>query len=58
MVLLTDQKEKIYKVKKINKKVRKLALIQTLSKKNIDKKFHILEDVKQEIKKQKILIRF
>ena len=42
-----------YKVKKINKKVRKLALAQTFSKKNQDKNLHILEDVKKEIKKTK-----
>ena len=43
----------VYKNKKINKKVRKLALAQTLSKKNSDKNLHILEDVKKEIKKTK-----
>ena len=43
----------VYKIKKINKKVRKLALAQTLSKKNNDKKLHILADVKKEIKKTK-----
>ena len=43
----------VYKVKKINKKVRKIALAQTLSKKNIDKKLHILADVKKEILKTK-----
>tara|TARA_B100000963_G_scaffold345092_1_gene348764 strand:+ start:688 stop:1323 length:636 start_codon:yes stop_codon:yes gene_type:complete len=43
----------VYKVKKINKKVRKLALAQTLSKKNSDKKLHVLADVKKEIKKTK-----
>ena len=42
-----------YKVKKINKKVRKLALAQTLSKKNSDKSLHILADVKTEVKKTK-----
>ena len=42
-----------YKIKKINKKVRKLALAQTLSKKNIDKNLHILADVKKEVKKTK-----
>ena len=42
-----------YRVKKINKKVRKLALAQTLSKKNSDKNLHILADVKKEIKKTK-----
>ena len=42
-----------YKIKKINKKVRRLALAQTLSKKNLDKNLFILEDVKKEIKKTK-----
>ena len=42
-----------YKIKKINKKVRKLALAQTLSKKNSDKNLHILADVKKEVKKTK-----
>ena len=44
-----------YKVKKINKKVRKLALAQTLSKKNFDKNLHILADVKKEVKKNQLL---
>ncbi len=43
----------VYKTKKINKKIRKLALAQTLSKKNLDKNFYILADVKKEIKKTK-----
>ncbi len=43
----------VYKVKKINKKVRKLALAQTLSKKNLDKNLYILTDVKKEVKKTK-----
>ena len=47
-----------YKNKKINKKVRKLALAQSLSKKCSDKNLHILADVKKEIKKQKNLINF
>ena len=46
-------KGNVYKNKKINKKVRKLALAQTLSKKNLDKNLHILADVKKEIKKTK-----
>ncbi len=46
-------KGKNYKIKKINKKVRKLALAQSLSKKTIDKNLHILADVKKEIKKTK-----
>ena len=48
----------VYKIKKINKKVRKLALAQTLSKKNSDKNFHILADVKSEIKKTKEFNKF
>jgi large subunit ribosomal protein L4 len=47
-----------YKVKKINKKVRKLALAQTLSKKNYDKNLYILADVKKEIKKTKDFNKF
>ena len=46
-------KGKAYKIKKINKKVRRLALAQTLSKKNLDKSLHILADVKKEVKKTK-----
>ena len=46
-------KGSVYKIKKINKKVRKLALAQTLSKKHSDKNLHVLEDVKKEIKKTK-----
>ena len=48
----------VYKIKKINKKVRKLALAQTFSKKNKDKNLHILEDVKKEIKKTKEFNKF
>ncbi len=51
-------KGSVYKVKKINKKVRKLALAQTLSKKNSDKSLFILEDVKKEIKKTKEFNKF
>ena len=47
-----------YKIKKINKKVRKLALAQTLSKKNLDKNLYILADVKKEIKKTKEFNKF
>ena len=43
----------VYKIKKINKKVRKLALAQTLSKKTSDKNLYILADVKKEVKKTK-----
>ena len=48
----------VYKIKKINKKVRKLALAQTLSKKNIDKNLFILADVKEMIKKTKDFNKF
>ncbi len=48
----------VYKNKKINKKVRKLALAQTLSKKNMEKNLHILGDVKKEIKKTKEFNKF
>ena len=51
-------KGRVYKVKKINKKVRKLALAQTLSKKNSDKNLHILSDIKKEIKKTKEFNKF
>ena len=47
-----------YKIKKINKKVRKLALAQTLSKKHLDKNLHILADVKKEVKKTKEFNKF
>ena len=51
-------KRAVYKIKKINKKVRKLALAQTLSKKNSDKNLHILADIKKEIKKTKEFNKF
>ena len=51
-------KGKVYKIKKINKKVKKLALAQTLSKKHLDKNLHILADVKKEIKKTKEFNKF
>ncbi len=51
-------KGKVYKIKKINKKVRKLALAQTISKKNSDKNLFILADVTKEIKKTKEFNKF
>ncbi len=51
-------KGNVYKIKKINKKVRKLALAQSLSKKNLDKNLFILADVKKEIKKTKEFYKF
>ena len=51
-------KEVLYKVKKVNKKVKKLAFAQTLSKKNNDKNLYILADVTKEIKKTKEFNKF
>ena len=48
----------VYKIKKINKKVRKLALAQTIAKKNVDKQLHILSDVTKEVKKTKDFNKF
>ena len=48
----------VYKIKKINKKVRKLALAQTLAKKNTDKQLHILSDVTKEVKKTRDFNKF
>jgi large subunit ribosomal protein L4 len=48
----------VYKIKKINKKVRKLALAQTLSKKNSDKALHIISDVTKKITKTKVFYKF
>jgi len=48
----------VYKIKKINKKVKKLALAQTLAKKNVDKQLHILSDVTKEVKKTKDFNKF
>ena len=51
-------KGSVYKIKKINKKVRKLALAQTLSKKNLEKNLHFLGDIKKEVKKTKEFNKF
>ena len=48
----------VYKVKKINKKIRKLGLLQLLAQKNKIKSLHVVEDFKKEIKKTKILNQF
>ena len=47
-----------YKIKKINKKMRKIALAQSISKKNMNKELYIFEDIKKKLKKQKYLIIF
>jgi len=51
-------KGKIYKIKKINKKVRKLGLFHLLSQKNKVKMLFVVEDFKNEIKKTKLLNEF
>tara|TARA_B110000438_G_scaffold298354_1_gene346444 strand:- start:414 stop:1040 length:627 start_codon:yes stop_codon:yes gene_type:complete len=51
-------KGRVYKVKKINKKVRKLGLFHLLSQKNKVKSLFVVEDFKNEIKKTKIFNQF
>tara|TARA_Y100001958_G_C21122745_1_gene466332 strand:+ start:166 stop:801 length:636 start_codon:yes stop_codon:yes gene_type:complete len=51
-------KGKNYKVKKINKKIRKIALTQAISKKNLNKNLFVFSDVKTEIKKTKDFNKF
>ena len=51
-------KGKVYKVKKINRKVRKNGIFHLLSQKNQIKSLFIIEDFKTEIKKTKILNNF
>ena len=48
----------VYKVKKINKKVRKLGLFHILSEKNKLKQLFIVDDFKNEIKKTKVFNQF
>ena len=48
----------VYKIKKINKKVRKLGLFHVLSEKNKNKSLFIVNDFKNEIKKTKIFNKF
>ena len=48
----------VYKIKKINKKVRKLGLMQLLSQKHKIKLLHVVEDFKKEIKKTKEFNQF
>ena len=51
-------KGNVYRIKKINKKVRKLGLIQILSQKNKINSLYVVEDFKEEIKKTKVLNQF
>ena len=48
----------VYKVKKINKKVRKIGLFHILSQKNKLKSLFVVNDFKDEIKKTKIFNQF
>jgi large subunit ribosomal protein L4 len=48
----------VYKIKKINKKVRKFGLFHILSEKNKDKSLFVVEDFKTEIKKTKLFNQF
>ena len=47
-----------YKIKRINKKIKKIALAQIISKKNTNKELYIFDDVKKEIKKTKTFFKF
>ena len=51
-------KGKVYRKKKINKKIRKIGLFHLLSQKNKIKSLFIIDDFKNEIKKTKILNNF
>ena len=48
----------VYKIKKINKKVKKMGLLQLLSQKHKVKLLHVVEDFSKEIKKTKIFNQF
>tara|TARA_Y100000590_G_scaffold453326_1_gene598181 strand:+ start:2412 stop:3053 length:642 start_codon:yes stop_codon:yes gene_type:complete len=48
----------VYKVKKINKKIRKLGLLHLLSQKNKINSLFVVEDFKNEIKKTKLFNSF
>ena len=51
-------KGSVYKVKKINKKIRKLGLLHLLSQKNKVNSLFVVEDFKKEIKKTKLFSKF
>ncbi len=48
----------VYRIKKINKKIRKLGLFHILSQKNKVKSLFVVEDFKEEIKKTKLFNKF
>ena len=47
-----------YKIKKINKKIRRIALAQSISKKNMNKELYIFDDVKKQVIKTKTFYSF
>ena len=51
-------KGSVYKVKKINKKIKKLGLLQILSQKNKSNSLFVVEDFKKEIIKTKLFNNF
>ena len=51
-------KGKVYKIKKINKKIRKLGLFHLLSQKNKANTLFVVEDFKNELKKTKLFNKF
>ena len=51
-------KGKVYRIKKINKRVRKFGILYLLSQKNKIKTLFVVEDFKDEIKKTKIFNNF
>ena len=48
----------VYRIKKINKKIRKLGLFHILSQKNKVNSLYVVEDFKEEIKKTKLFNKF
>ena len=51
-------KGNVYRIKKMNKKVRKLGLMHILSQKNKVKSLFVVEDFKKEVKKTKLFNKF
>jgi len=51
-------KGSVYKIKKINKKIKKIGLLQMLSQKNKTKSLFVVEDFKKEIVKTKLFNKF
>ena len=51
-------KGSVYRVKKINKKIRRLSLLHLLSQKNKVNSLFVVEDFKKEIKKTKLFYKF